>query len=130
MKANNLPSFLKSICGSFFLAWIFSTNSWFLLLFLRPTEGKKKTCPEHITQPRCKAKKPRWSQRENLCQLGLSWMNTMAIFAVKFPREGLKTKYTKSLVNTNLVNTNFTNKHFQKVPIPHLTRTMKQKFLH
>ena len=38
--------------------------------------------------------------------------------------------YTKSLVNTNLVHTNFTNKHFQKVPIPHLTRTMKQKFLH
>ena len=33
--------------------------------------------------------------------------------------------YTKSLVNTN-----FTNTHFQKVPIPHLTRTMKQKFLH
>ena len=39
-------------------------------------------------------------------------------------------KYTKSLVNTNLVNTNFTNTHFQKIPIPHLTRTMKQKFLH
>ena len=38
--------------------------------------------------------------------------------------------YTKSLVNTNLVNTKFTNTHFQKVPIPHLTRTMKQKFLH
>ena len=38
--------------------------------------------------------------------------------------------YTKSLVNTNLFNTNFTNTHFQKVPIPHLTRTMKQKFLH
>ena len=39
-------------------------------------------------------------------------------------------QYTKSLVNTNLVNTNFTNTHFQKVPIPHLTRSMKQKFLH
>ena len=39
-------------------------------------------------------------------------------------------KYTNSLVNTNLVNTNFTNTHFQKVSIPHLTRTMKQKFLH
>ena len=38
--------------------------------------------------------------------------------------------YTKSLVNTNSFNTNFTNRHFQKVPIPHLTRTMKQKFLH
>ena len=42
----------------------------------------------------------------------------------------LEILYTKSLVNTNLVNTNFTNTHFQKVPIPHLTRTMKQKFLH
>ena len=41
-----------------------------------------------------------------------------------------KVVYTKSLVNTNLVNTNFANTHFQKVPIPHLTRTMKQKFLH
>ena len=39
-------------------------------------------------------------------------------------------KYTKSLVNTNSFYTNFTNTHFQKVPIPHLTRTMKQKFLH
>ena len=34
--------------------------------------------------------------------------------------------YTKSLVNTNSVYTNFTNTHFQKVPIPHLTRTMQQ----
>ena len=40
------------------------------------------------------------------------------------------TKYTKSLVNTNSFYKNFTNRHFQKVPIPHLTRTMKQKFLH
>ena len=39
-------------------------------------------------------------------------------------------EYTKSLVNTNSFYTNFTNTHFQKVPIPHLTRTMKQKFLH
>ena len=38
--------------------------------------------------------------------------------------------YTKSLVNTNSFYTNFTNTHFQKVPIPYLTRTMKQKFLH
>ena len=38
--------------------------------------------------------------------------------------------YTKSLVNMNSFYTNFTNTHFQKVPIPHLTRTMKQKFLH
>ena len=37
--------------------------------------------------------------------------------------------YTKSLVNTNSFYTNFTNTDFQKVPIPHLTRTMKQKFL-
>ena len=38
--------------------------------------------------------------------------------------------YTKSLVNTNLFYMNSTNTHFQKIPIPHLTRTMKQKFLH
>ena len=38
--------------------------------------------------------------------------------------------YTKSLVNTNSFYTNFTNTHFQKVPISHLTRTMKQKVLH
>ena len=42
----------------------------------------------------------------------------------------LEQLYTKSLVNTNSFYTNFTNTHFQKVPIPHLTRTMKQKFLH
>ena len=44
--------------------------------------------------------------------------------------ERLLIMYTKSLVNTNSFYTNFTNTHFQKVPIPHLTRTMKQKFLH
>ena len=38
--------------------------------------------------------------------------------------------FTKSLVNTNSFYTNFINTHFQKVPIPHLTGTMKQKFLH
>ena len=42
----------------------------------------------------------------------------------------LGNSYTKSLVNMNSFYTNFTNTHFQKVPIPHLTRTMKQKFLH
>ena len=47
-----------------------------------------------------------------------------------FSCESIPFTYTKSLVNTNLVNTNFTYSHFQKVPIPHLTRTMKQKFLH
>ena len=47
-----------------------------------------------------------------------------------FSKKNQNEYYTKSLVNTNLVNTNFTNTHFQKVPIPHLTRTMKQKFLH
>ena len=35
----------------------------------------------------------------------------------------------ESLVNTNSFYTNFTNAHFPKVPIPHLTHTMKQKFL-
>ena len=38
--------------------------------------------------------------------------------------------YTKFLVNTNSFYKNFTNTNFQKVPIPHLTCTMKQKFLH
>ena len=38
--------------------------------------------------------------------------------------------YTKSLVNTNSFYTNFINMHFQKVPNPHLTPTMKKKFLH
>ena len=41
----------------------------------------------------------------------------------------IRQKYTKSLVNTNSFCTNFTNTHFQKVPMPHLTRSMKQKFL-
>ena len=47
-------------------------------------------------------------------------------------------KVTLSYINTpspwltrsNSFYTNFTNMHFQKVPIPHLIRTMKQKFLH
>ena len=38
--------------------------------------------------------------------------------------------YTNSLVNTDSFYMNFTNTTFQKIPIPHLTRTMKQKFLH
>ena len=38
--------------------------------------------------------------------------------------------YTNSLVNANLFYANFTNTTFQKIPIPHLTRTLKQKFLH
>ena len=36
---------------------------------------------------------------------------------------GSSSLYTKSLVNTISFYTNFTNPHFQKVPIPHLTRT-------
>ena len=39
-------------------------------------------------------------------------------------------KYTKFLVNTNSFYMNFTKTYFQKGPIPHITRTMKQKFLH
>ena len=35
--------------------------------------------------------------------------------------------YTISLVNANLFYANFTNLTFQKIPIPHLTSTMKQK---
>ena len=38
--------------------------------------------------------------------------------------------YTNSLVNADLFYANFTNMTFQMIPIPHLTRTMKQKFLH
>ena len=38
--------------------------------------------------------------------------------------------YTNSLVNADSFYANFTNTTFQKIPIPHLTRTMKQKFLH
>ena len=39
-------------------------------------------------------------------------------------------KYTKSLVNTYSFYKDFTNTHFQNIPIPHLTHTTKQKFLH
>ena len=38
--------------------------------------------------------------------------------------------YTNSLVNVDSFYTNFNNTTFQKFPIPNLTRTMKQKFLH
>ena len=38
--------------------------------------------------------------------------------------------YTKSLVNADSFYANFITTTFQKIPIPHLTRTMKQKFLH
>ena len=41
-----------------------------------------------------------------------------------------KVKYTNSLVNADSFYGNFTNTTFQKNPIPHLTRIMKQKFLH
>ena len=39
-------------------------------------------------------------------------------------------KYTNSLVNADSFYANFTNMTFQKIPIPHLTRSMKQKILH
>ena len=55
---------------------------------------------------------------------GKNWKNKKDIIWKMF------WNYTKSLVNTNSFHTNFTNTHFQKVRIPHLTRTMKQKFLH
>ena len=38
--------------------------------------------------------------------------------------------YTNSLVNVDSFYVNFTNRTFQKFPIPHLTHSMKQKFLH
>ena len=37
--------------------------------------------------------------------------------------------YTNSLVNADTFYANFTNTTFQKITIPHLTRTMKQKVL-
>ena len=43
-------------------------------------------------------------------------------------REG--EKGTNSLVNADSFYANFTNTTFQKIPIPHLTHTMQQKFLH
>ena len=38
--------------------------------------------------------------------------------------------YTNSLVNADLFYANFTNMTFQKIPFPHLTHTIKHKFLH
>ena len=40
-----------------------------------------------------------------------------------------KCKYTNSLVNADSFHPNFTETTFEKIPISHLTRTMKQKFL-
>ena len=42
----------------------------------------------------------------------------------------IKDAYTNSLVNTDSFHANLTNTTFQKIPIPHLTCTRKQKFLH
>ena len=42
----------------------------------------------------------------------------------------LNSKYTNSLVNADSFYANFTNATFQKILSPHLTCTMKQKFLH
>ena len=39
-------------------------------------------------------------------------------------------KYTNFLVNTDSFYENFINADFQKIPIPHITCPMKQKFLH
>ena len=55
-------------------------------------------------------------------------VHTKALFTLR--KTAMVIYYTKSLVNTNSFYTNFTNMHFQKVHIPHLTRTIKQKFLH
>ena len=38
--------------------------------------------------------------------------------------------HTNSLVNADSFQANFANTTFQKIPIPHLTRTKKHKFLH
>ena len=37
---------------------------------------------------------------------------------------------SNSLANADFFYVNITNETFQKIPIPHLTRTMKHKFLH
>ena len=47
----------------------------------------------------------------------------------RIPFENYFYVHTNSLVKANLFYANFTNTTFQKIPIPHLTRTMKQKFL-
>ena len=39
-------------------------------------------------------------------------------------------KYTSTLVDEESFYANFTNTTFQKIPVPHLTRAMKQKTLH
>ena len=59
-------------------------------------------------------------------------MITSHNFNVTKPFRALEKKYnyTNSLVTAYSFYANFTNTTFQKVPIPHLTRTMKQKFLH
>ena len=46
------------------------------------------------------------------------------------PEGGEEEKGTNSLVNADSFYANFTNTTFQKIPIPHLTRPMRQKFLH
>ena len=84
-------------------------------------------CPAYLCKP-----VPLRSQQIQICCTTITNMQTELQYVRLYKKcvTEKRTKYTKSLVNTNLVYTNFTNTHFQKVPIPHLTRTMKQKFLH
>ena len=49
---------------------------------------------------------------------------------VTFHSKKLLLLYTNSLVNADSFYTNFTNMTIQKIPISHLTRTMKHKSLH
>ena len=56
----------------------------------------------------------------------ISQISNTNILAVKHEKN---LKYTNSLVNAGSFYTNFPNTTFQKIPIPHLTRPMKQKFL-
>ena len=53
----------------------------------------------------------------------------MTIFACLVSKIIDVRNYTNSLVNTDSFYANFTHTTFQKIPIPHLTHTMKQKFL-
>ena len=48
---------------------------------------------------------------------------------VTFHNKKLLLLYSNSLVNVDSFYTNFTKATFQKIPIPHLTCTMKHKFL-
>ena len=62
-----------------------------------------------------------------------NWSGTF--FSVSYSKPALVAppdlgKFNGTVYTKTKFYTNFTNMHFQNIPIPHLTRTMKQKFLH